>query len=167
MFRCAALDLAGTRIDHASVADHRAVVVAAVTISPFIPMVLTAAGAAPPARVLVMGAGVAGMQCHHHRLAGWGAYDVRLEAAEEVSQPRGRHLWAFAAITASPGARVFYDARRAGGDTHSRALRALANRLVGVLHGCLPGRGRDGQHPYPEGHSLTSQSPSSAVGPTA
>jgi NAD/NADP transhydrogenase alpha subunit len=65
-----------------------------VTISPFIPMVLTAAGAAPPARVLVMGAGVAGMQCHHHRLAGWRAYDVRLEAAEEVSQPRGRHLWA-------------------------------------------------------------------------
>jgi transposase len=47
------------------------------------------------------------------------------------------YLWAFAAITASPGARAFYDARRAGGDTHSRALRALANRLVGILHGCL------------------------------
>jgi hypothetical protein len=47
------------------------------------------------------------------------------------------HLWAFATLTASPGARTFYDQRRATGDTHNRALRALANRLVGILHGCL------------------------------
>ena len=47
------------------------------------------------------------------------------------------YLWAFAALTASPGARAFYDQRRAAGDTHHRALRALANRLVGILHGCL------------------------------
>jgi transposase len=46
-------------------------------------------------------------------------------------------LWAFAALTASPGARAYYDHRRAHGDTHNRALRALANRLVGILHGCL------------------------------
>ena len=45
--------------------------------------------------------------------------------------------WAFCAITASPGARTFYDQHRAAGDTHHRALRALANRLVGILHGCL------------------------------
>jgi hypothetical protein len=47
------------------------------------------------------------------------------------------YLWAFASLGSSPGARAFYDQRRAGGDTHNRALRALANRLVGVLHGCL------------------------------
>jgi transposase len=47
------------------------------------------------------------------------------------------YLWAFAALGASPGARAFYDQRRAAGDTHHRALRALANRLVGILHGCL------------------------------
>jgi hypothetical protein len=47
------------------------------------------------------------------------------------------YLWAFASLTASPGARAFYDQRRASGDTHHRALRALANRLVGILHGCL------------------------------
>jgi hypothetical protein len=47
------------------------------------------------------------------------------------------YLWAFAALTASPGARAFYDQHRAAGDTHNRALRALANRLVGILHGCL------------------------------
>jgi transposase len=47
------------------------------------------------------------------------------------------YLWAFAALSASPGARAFYDTRRTTGDTHHRALRALANRLVGILHGCL------------------------------
>jgi hypothetical protein len=47
------------------------------------------------------------------------------------------YLWAFAALGASPGARSFYDHRRTAGDTHHRALRALANRLVGILHGCL------------------------------
>jgi transposase len=47
------------------------------------------------------------------------------------------YLWAFASLTASPGARQFYDARRTAGDTHHAALRALGNRLVGILHGCL------------------------------
>ena len=47
------------------------------------------------------------------------------------------YMWAFAALNASPGARAFYDQHRAAGDTHHRALRALANRLVGILHGCL------------------------------
>ena len=45
--------------------------------------------------------------------------------------------WAFCALTNSPGARAFYDAHRATGDTHHQALRALGNRLVGILHGCL------------------------------
>lgn len=47
------------------------------------------------------------------------------------------YLWAFATLTTSPGARAYYDQRRTAGDTHNRALRALANRLVGILHGCL------------------------------
>jgi hypothetical protein len=47
------------------------------------------------------------------------------------------YLWSFATLTASPGARAYYDARRAGGDGHHQALRALGNRLVGILHGCL------------------------------
>jgi Transposase IS116/IS110/IS902 family len=50
------------------------------------------------------------------------------------------YLWAFAALTASPGARRRYDAHRARGATHQQALRALANRLVGILHGCLTRR---------------------------
>ena len=48
--------------------------------------------------------------------------------------------WAFCSLTRSPGARAFYDQRRAGGDLHHQALRALANRLVGILHGCLKHR---------------------------
>lgn len=44
---------------------------------------------------------------------------------------------AFTALTASPGARAYYDRQRARGATHHQALRALANRLVGILHGCL------------------------------
>ena len=47
------------------------------------------------------------------------------------------HLWAFSSITASAGARAYYDERRARGDTHNQATRALANRWIGILHGCL------------------------------
>jgi transposase len=44
---------------------------------------------------------------------------------------------AFAALNASPGARAYYDKQRARGASHNAALRQLANRLVGILHGCL------------------------------
>jgi Transposase/Transposase IS116/IS110/IS902 family len=44
--------------------------------------------------------------------------------------------WAFCALTPSPGARRFYDEQRRKGNTHRTALRALANHLVGILHGC-------------------------------
>lgn len=47
------------------------------------------------------------------------------------------YLWAFASLTASPGARSYYDLHRSRGKTHNQALRALANRLVAILHGCL------------------------------
>ena len=43
--------------------------------------------------------------------------------------------WAFASLNASPGARAFYDQQRAKGLEHNDALRRLANRLVGILHG--------------------------------
>jgi len=44
---------------------------------------------------------------------------------------------AFAALSTSPGARAYYDRQRARGVSHHAALRQLANRLVGILHGCL------------------------------
>jgi transposase len=45
--------------------------------------------------------------------------------------------WAFAALNGSPGARRYYDLQRARKKDHEEALRILANRLVGILHGCL------------------------------
>jgi transposase len=47
------------------------------------------------------------------------------------------YRWAFSSLQRSPGARSFYDRQRAAGKTHHQALRALGNRWVGVLHGCL------------------------------
>jgi hypothetical protein len=47
------------------------------------------------------------------------------------------HQQAFCALTASAGARGYYDTLRARGIGHHAALRQLGNRLVGILHGCL------------------------------
>jgi transposase len=44
---------------------------------------------------------------------------------------------AFCALNTSPGARAYYDRLRTRDATHHQALRALGNRLVGILHGCL------------------------------
>jgi len=44
---------------------------------------------------------------------------------------------AFTSLRVSPGARGYYDRQRARGVSHNAALRQLANRLVGILHGCL------------------------------
>jgi hypothetical protein len=47
------------------------------------------------------------------------------------------YTWAFAALTASPGARTHYDRRRQAGDRHAAAQRNLFARLLGCLHHCL------------------------------
>nr|WP_281361683.1 IS110 family transposase [Acrocarpospora pleiomorpha] len=47
------------------------------------------------------------------------------------------HAQAFAALTASPGARAYYDQAKARDIGHHAALRHLANKLVAILHGCL------------------------------
>ncbi len=52
------------------------------------------------------------------------------------------HSQALSALTASPGARGYYDKQRARGLGHNAALRQLSNRLVGILHGCLKTRTR-------------------------
>ena len=52
------------------------------------------------------------------------------------------YIWAFSALTASPGARAHYDRRRQDGDRHAAAQRNLFGRLLGCLHHCLA----TGQH---------------------
>jgi H+-translocating NAD(P) transhydrogenase subunit alpha len=71
----------------ASLAGYKAVLMAANRLGKFFPMLTTAAGTIPPARVLVLGAGVAGLQAiaTARRLgAVVEAYDVRSAAKEEV-----------------------------------------------------------------------------------
>jgi transposase len=50
--------------------------------------------------------------------------------------------WAFCAMRGSPGAKAYYQQLRARNIGHQAALRQLANRLVGILHGCLKTRTR-------------------------
>ena len=47
------------------------------------------------------------------------------------------YLWAFSAITASPGADAHYRRRRDAGDWHASAQRNLFNRMIGQLYHCL------------------------------
>ena len=71
----------------ASLAGYKAVLIAADTIGKFFPMMMTAAGTIPPAQVLVLGAGVAGLQAiaTAKRLgAAVSAFDVRAVVAEQV-----------------------------------------------------------------------------------
>jgi NAD(P) transhydrogenase subunit alpha len=71
----------------ANVAGYRAAMVAAEHLTRFFPMLTTAAGTVPPAKVLVLGVGVAGLQAlaTARRLgARTTGYDVRPEVAEQV-----------------------------------------------------------------------------------
>ena len=60
---------------------------------------------------------------------GWGGYSNK-DVDALLTQ-------AFASLNNSPGARAYYDKQRARGANYNAALRQLANRLVGILHGCL------------------------------
>ena len=70
-----------------NVAGYKSVLVATAHIGRFMPMMMTAAGTVPPAKVLVLGAGVAGLQAiaTARRLgAQVTGYDVRAAVAEQV-----------------------------------------------------------------------------------
>jgi NAD(P) transhydrogenase subunit alpha len=71
----------------ANVAGYKAALIGAMTLGKYFPLLMTAAGTAPPAKVLVLGAGVAGLQAiaTARRLgAVVSAYDVRAEVREQV-----------------------------------------------------------------------------------
>jgi NAD(P) transhydrogenase subunit alpha len=79
----------------ASVAGYKAALVAAATLGKYFPMLMTAAGTVPPAKVLVLGAGVAGLQAiaTAHRLGAsvWG-YDIRPVVKEQVESLGAKFL---------------------------------------------------------------------------
>jgi NAD(P) transhydrogenase subunit alpha len=79
----------------ATIAGYRAVLMAAEALPKFFPLLTTAAGTVRPAKVLVLGAGVAGLQAiaTARRLgAVVSAYDVRAAAAEQVESVGGRFV---------------------------------------------------------------------------
>ena len=62
------------------------------------------------------------------------------------------YIWAFSALSRSPGARTHYDRRRDASDRHAAAQRNLFARLLGCLHHCLA----TGQH-YDENTAFPNQ----------
>jgi hypothetical protein len=71
------------------------------------------------------------------------------------------YVWAFSALTKSPGARAHYDRRRATGERHTAAQRNLFNRMLGCLHHCL-----SDQVPFGEATAFAN-SPQTTQMPTA
>jgi NAD(P) transhydrogenase subunit alpha len=79
----------------ATVAGYRAVLIASQELGRFFPMLMTAAGTIPPAQVLVLGAGVAGLQAiaTSRRLgAVVTAFDVRAAVKEQVESLGAKFL---------------------------------------------------------------------------
>ncbi len=83
------------RSSMATVAGFKAVVLAAGILPRMFPMLTTAAGTIPPARVLVIGAGVSGLQAiaTARRLGGFvSGYDIRPAAKEQVQSLGARFV---------------------------------------------------------------------------
>ncbi|CAN5634223.1 Re/Si-specific NAD(P)(+) transhydrogenase subunit alpha [soil metagenome] len=129
----------------ATVAGYRAVLLGATELDKFLPMLTTAAGAIAPARVFVIGAGVAGLQAiaTARRLgAVVSGFDIRAAAAEQV-QSLGA---TFVATDLASS-----DAETAGGyakqqseDEQERTLRAIATHIrdidLVITTAQIPGR---------------------------
>ena len=91
--RAQAMDVLSSQ---ASLAGYRAVIEAHQPFARIFPLMMTAAGSLPPAKVFVMGAGVAGLQAiaTAHRLgAAVSATDVRPEAGEQVRSLGGEFIF--------------------------------------------------------------------------
>ncbi len=140
--RAQAMDVLSSQ---ATVAGYKAVLLGAAELDKFLPMLTTAAGAIAPARVFVIGAGVAGLQAiaTARRLgAVVSGFDIRAAAAEQV-QSLGA---TFVATELASG-----DAETAGGyarqqseDDQERTLRAIANHIsdmdLVITTAQIPGR---------------------------
>jgi len=114
----------------ATVAGYKAVVVAAAALPRLFPMLTTAAGTITPARVLVVGTGVAGLQAiaTGRRLgAVVSAYDLRPAAKEQVQSLGGRFVELPLEAADSQDARGY---ARAQDETFYRRQRELLARVV-------------------------------------
>lgn len=108
----------------ATVAGYAAVLLAAETSPKFLPMLVTAAGTIPPARVLILGVGVAGLQAiaTARRLGAIvHAYDVRPETREQVESLGAKFIEAPTTETDAAGY-----AKEVGDDIQAKQFAALA-----------------------------------------
>ncbi|WAL67193.1 Re/Si-specific NAD(P)(+) transhydrogenase subunit alpha [Amycolatopsis cynarae] len=125
-----------------SVAGYRAVLRAAETLPRFFPMLTTAAGTVPPAKVLVLGAGVAGLQAlaTAKRLgAQTTGYDVRPEVAEQVRSVGAHWLdLGIEAVGEGGYARELTEEERA--EQQRRLTEAITKFDVVITTALVPGR---------------------------
>jgi len=115
----------------ATVCGYKAVILAADTLPRLFPMLTTAAGTITPARVLVIGAGVAGLQAiaTARRLgAVASAYDLRPAAKEQVQSLGGRFVELPIEAQDAQDARGY---ARAQDETFYQRQRELLGRVVG------------------------------------
>src|ERR1700678_3028400 len=128
----------------ANVAGYKAAIVAADAFGRFFPMLITAAGTARPARVLVLGTGVAGLQAigTARRLgAVVSGYDVRPTSKSEV-ESLGATFLELKAVTSAAGEGGY---ARELSDDERRAQQAelsghIAAHDVGITTAQVPGR---------------------------
>lgn len=126
-----------------TVAGYRGVLVAATRLPRFFPMLMTAAGTVPPAKVLILGAGVAGLQAIStaRRLgAVVSAYDVRAAARDEVASLGAKFV--DLGLETAEGAGGY--AREQAEDAQRRQREALAPHVadsdVVITTAQIPGR---------------------------
>ncbi len=114
----------------ATVAGYKAVLVGAGTLPRFLPMLTTAAGTIAPARVFVIGAGVAGLQAiaTARRLGAIvSAFDVRPAVREQVQSLGAAFVEAGASAEGAGGY-----ATALGADEQARVEAAVAGHISGV-----------------------------------
>lgn len=126
----------------ATVAGYQCALIAAVIAPKFFPMITYAAGTLRPARVLVLGAGVAGLQAiaTAHRLgAVVEAYDVRPETREQVESLGARFLdTGLSAVGAGGYARELTPEERAA--QQEKLTKAVAQTDVLITTAAVPGK---------------------------
>ena len=129
----------------ATVAGYKAVLLAAETLPRFFPLLMTAAGTIPPARVFVLGAGVAGLQAiaTARRLgAVVEAFDVRPAVREEVQSLGATFVAPEAVSEAAVGAGGY--ARELAADQEKKMREVIAasvqNSDVVIATANVPGR---------------------------
>ncbi len=114
----------------ATICGYKAVVLAADTLPRIFPMLTTAAGTITPARVFIIGAGVAGLQAiaTARRLGGVAsAYDLRPVAKEQVQSLGGRFIELPIEATDAQDSRGY---ARAQDETFYQRQRELLGRVV-------------------------------------